>query len=171
MEDGNSERHAKYKELKRRDDTMTQFMDTFVKSMENEKQSKIYNFLYKTKTKPNFVPDVETLKNQIAYSIEQITLQGMNMKLYGIKRSEMFNENNDLNSHGGLVKEYKKLTIQLKQLQILEKRTLNQFQALKDEEIVMINEIKKFSNFEVNIFNSIILNLYCLFPNILGSTL
>lgn len=104
---------------------------------------------------------METLKNQIAYSIEQITLQGMNMKLYGIKRSEMFNENNDLNSHSGLVKEYKKLTTQLKQLQILEKRTLNQFQALKDEENVMINEIKKFSNFEVNI-TYILINLYSL---------
>lgn len=42
LEDGNSERHAKYKELKRRDDTMTQFMDTFVKSMENEKQSNYF---------------------------------------------------------------------------------------------------------------------------------
>lgn len=39
LEEGNSERHAKYKELKRRDETMTAFMDTFRVNMENEKQS------------------------------------------------------------------------------------------------------------------------------------
>lgn len=40
LEEGNSERHAKYKELKRRDETMTAFMDTFRDAMLEEKQSK-----------------------------------------------------------------------------------------------------------------------------------
>lgn len=40
LEEGNSERHVKYKELRRRDETMTGFMETFQSSMEKEKQSK-----------------------------------------------------------------------------------------------------------------------------------
>lgn len=39
LEEGNSDRHAKYKELKRRDETMTAFMDTFRQNMEDEQQS------------------------------------------------------------------------------------------------------------------------------------
>lgn len=44
LEEGNSERHAKYKELKRRDETMTAFMETFREAMLEEKQSKIGMF-------------------------------------------------------------------------------------------------------------------------------
>lgn len=40
LEEGNSERHAKYKELKRRDETMTAFMETFREAMLEETQSK-----------------------------------------------------------------------------------------------------------------------------------
>lgn len=40
LEEGNSERHAKYKELKRRDETMTAFMETFREAMLEEKHSK-----------------------------------------------------------------------------------------------------------------------------------
>lgn len=40
LDEGNSERHVKYKELRRRDETMTGFMETFQSNMEKEKQSK-----------------------------------------------------------------------------------------------------------------------------------
>lgn len=40
LDEGNSDRHAKYKELKRRDETMSAFMDTFNLNMQTEKQSK-----------------------------------------------------------------------------------------------------------------------------------
>lgn len=39
LEEGNSERHAKYKELKKRDETMTAFLETFPQEMIKEKQS------------------------------------------------------------------------------------------------------------------------------------
>lgn len=39
LEDGNSERHMKYKELKKRDETMTAFLDTFPQQMTTEKIS------------------------------------------------------------------------------------------------------------------------------------
>lgn len=39
LDEGNSERHAKYKELKRRDETMSAFMSTFRSSMDEEKGS------------------------------------------------------------------------------------------------------------------------------------
>lgn len=39
LDEGNSERHAKYKELRRRDETMTGFLEGFQQSMTVEKQS------------------------------------------------------------------------------------------------------------------------------------
>lgn len=90
------------------------------------------------------------MKNKITYAIEQITLQGINLKNYGITKSSILNEKNDLSSHEGLLKEYKKLSIQLKQLQILEKRTKDQQAELKEEELLVNEEIKKFSNLDVS---------------------
>ncbi|XP_055591662.1 intraflagellar transport protein 74 homolog [Uranotaenia lowii] len=132
LEEGNSERHIKYKELKKRDEVMSSFMDTFQQSLAIEKQN------------------VEALKNQITYAIEQITLQGINMKSLGSDKldSSGFTAKNDLNSHAGLMKEYKKLSIQLKQLQILEKRTISQLNGLRQEENDALNNIQKFSNLE-----------------------
>lgn len=62
----------------------------------------------------------------------------------------MLNEKNDLSSHDGLLKEYKKLSIQLKQLQILEKRTKEQRNELSEEERVVNEEMIKFSNLDVS---------------------
>lgn len=76
-----------------------------------------------------------------------MTLQGINMKNYGVGSTE-FNERNDLNSHNGLLKEYKKLVIQLKQLQILEKRTNGQLKALLNEENQCVEEIQRFSAYQ-----------------------
>lgn len=152
LEEGNSERHIKYKELKKRDEVMSAFMDTFQQSMATEKQS---NFKFYTINKQqNYIylniSDVESLKNQITFAIEQITLQGINMKTLGSDRLESagFTAKNDLNSHSGLIKEYKKLGIQLKQLQILEKRTIGQLSELRQEETEALGNIQKFSNLE-----------------------
>lgn len=38
LEEGQSDRHAKYKELRRRDETMSAFMETFAASLEQEKR-------------------------------------------------------------------------------------------------------------------------------------
>lgn len=94
------------------------------------------------------------MKNQITYAIEQITLQGINLKSYGITKSSILNEKNDLSSHDGLLKEYKKLSIQLKQLQILEKRTKDQRGELKEDEVLVNEEINKFNNLEVSSYES-----------------
>lgn len=92
------------------------------------------------------------MKNQIAYAIEQMTLQGINLKgLNRDGRSDIFGERNDLTSQGGLLKEYKKLSIQLRQLQILEKRTQDQYGGLKKEEMELSEEISKFSNLDVSL--------------------
>lgn len=96
-----------------------------------------------------FISDVEILKNQITFAIEQITLQGMSSKVDGnIKiRSSIFNDNpQNLNSHDGLVKEYGKLQIQLKQLKILEKRIKKQIDDLKNVEVELLDDIQKFNN-------------------------
>ncbi|ETN65728.1 coiled-coil domain containing 2 [Anopheles darlingi] len=133
LEEGNSERHIKYKELKKRDEVMSTFMDSFKRNMELEKNN------------------VEKLKNQITYAIEQITLQGINMKNLNEDKLDGsgFISKNDLNSHSGLIKEYKKLGIHLKQLQILENRTLQQVNTLRQEETDVLSSIQRYSNLEV----------------------
>lgn len=72
-----------------------------------------------------------------------MTLQGMNLKNVNL-------EKNDLSSQNGLLKEYKKLSIQLKQLQILEKKNATQLEQLKAEERLMLDEIHKYSQLEVS---------------------
>ncbi|KFB43454.1 hypothetical protein ZHAS_00011292 [Anopheles sinensis] len=136
LEEGNSERHIKYKELKKRDEVMSSFLNSFRANMDQEKQS------------------IELLKNQITFAIEQITLQGINMKGFrGDKSDKLDNEEiiskNDLSSHAGLIKEYKKLSIVLKQLQILEKRTREQVNALRKEETDATHLIQKYMNLEI----------------------
>lgn len=71
--------------------------------------------------------DVENLKNQITFMIEHITLQGMNTRFN--TGNVVFNEKNDLNTQDGLLKEYGKLQIQLKQLKLLEKRMKKQLEV------------------------------------------
>lgn len=81
-----------------------------------------------------------------------MTLQGISLKgLAKEGRVDIFAEKNDLTSQGGLLKEYKKLSIQLRQLQILEKRTQDQHSALKQEEIELTQENARFSNLDVRI--------------------
>lgn len=95
--------------------------------------------------------DVEQLKNQITFLIEQITLQGINTKFFSNVKinSSVFSEKNDLNSHGGLLKEYSKLQIQLKQLKILEKRMKKQLDELHQAEADLLRDIQKFNNLNV----------------------
>lgn len=130
LEEGSSERHTKYKELKKRDEMMTNFMETFQLQMTKEKAN------------------VEALKNQITFAIEQITLQGMNTKFNSNLKinSATFNEKNDLSSHSGLLKEYSKLQIQLKQLKILEKRIKKQLDELRNDESSLLHDIQKYNN-------------------------
>lgn len=89
-------------------------------------------------------PDIDQLKHKISFAIEQMTLQGMNLKNVNL-------EQNDLSSQNGLLREYKKLGIQLKQLQILEKKHSTQLEQLRAEEQAMRDEIQKYSQLDVSI--------------------
>lgn len=89
------------------------------------------------------------LKNQITFAIEQITLQGMSSKIDGNTRiSASLLEENSPNSHDGLVKEYEKLQIKLKQLKFLEKRIISQLDQLSGEENSILSDIERFNNLE-----------------------
>ena len=157
LEEGNSERHVKYKELKKRDDVMSAFMDSFKSNMNQEQQCKCIKLIYSKcliitqSLLCKHVTGIDTLKNQITYAIEQITMQGINMNgMYDAKlEGNGFTSKNDLNSHSGLMKEYKKLGIQLKQLQILEKRTVQQMNSLRQEETEALQSIQKYANLEI----------------------
>lgn len=72
-----------------------------------------------------------------------MTLQGMNLKNINL-------EKNDLSSQQGLLKEYKKLSIQLKQLQILEKKNASQLEQAKAEEQTLLEEMQKYSQLDVS---------------------
>lgn len=93
------------------------------------------------------------LKNQITFAVEQITLQGINTKSMTnpIRMNSAMSEKNDLSSQNGLLKEYNKLSIQLKQLKILEKRIQKQLANVRQEEGDLLNDIRKFRNLEVSI--------------------
>lgn len=83
--------------------------------------------------------------------IEQITLEGINTKFSSNVKlnSSAFNEKNDLSQHSGLIKEYGKLQIQLKQLSILEKRMKKQLSELHQDENDLLKNIQKFNNLNV----------------------
>lgn len=89
------------------------------------------------------------LKNQITFAIEQITLQGMSSKIDGNTRiSASLLDENSHSSHEGLVKEYEKLQIKLKQLKVLEKRIQSQSDELAKEENSLLSDIQRYNNLE-----------------------
>lgn len=90
------------------------------------------------------------MKNQITSALEQVTMNGINLKTLNMSKISSLSEKNDLSSEIGLLKEYKRLGIQLKQLQILEKRYTDQLKTIKDDEQKIKDDIEKFSNLEVN---------------------
>lgn len=73
-----------------------------------------------------------------------MTMNGMNLKSLGLSKP-------DLSSEDGMLKEYKRLSIQLKQLQILRKRTSDQIQNLKQEKHYIANDTLKFANLQVGL--------------------
>lgn len=77
-------------------------------------------------------------------------MHGINLKTLGISKVAILNEKNDLSSEDGLVKEYKRLSVQLKQLQILEKRYTDTIQALQKDEITIADDINKYANLDVS---------------------
>lgn len=66
--------------------------------------------------------------------------------------SSLFNEKNDLSSQNGLLKEYSKLGVKLKQLKILEKRIQKQLQELKTNENDLLGDIQKYSSLDVSLY-------------------
>lgn len=76
-------------------------------------------------------------------------MNGINLRTLNINKISSLSEKNDLSSEDGLVKEYKRLSIQLKQLQILEKRYADQLEQLKSQEEKLMEDMRKFSNFDV----------------------
>lgn len=92
--------------------------------------------------------EIELIKNQITSAIEQVTMNGVNLKTLGIPKAAL-DDNNDLTSENGMLKEYKRLLVVLKQLQILKKRTIDQTDNAKKEIIELESEIEKYSNLHV----------------------
>lgn len=70
-------------------------------------------------------------------------MQGINLKQFGISAD---GEKVDLNSQDGLGREYKRLSVQLQQLQLLERRTNSQLAALRDEERQGVDDLQRFGN-------------------------
>lgn len=83
--------------------------------------------------------------------IEQVTMNGVNLKTLGIPKSAL-DENNDLSSENGMLKEYKRLLVVLKQLQVLKKRTAEQIENALREEMELHRDIEKYNNINVSLF-------------------
>lgn len=76
-------------------------------------------------------------------------MNGVNLKTLGLSKAAL-DDNNDLTSEHGMIKEYKRLLVILKQLQILKKRSADQIEAIQKEELELQREIEKFSNLSVS---------------------
>lgn len=98
--------------------------------------------------------EIELIKSQITSAIEQVTMNGVNLKTLGLSKAAL-DDGNDLTSEHGMVKEYKRLLVILKQLQILKKRTTDQIETAKRDELELQQEIEKYSNLNVSSFPSI----------------
>lgn len=85
-------------------------------------------------------------------------MNGVNLKTLGIPKAAL-DDNNDLTSENGMLKEYKRLLVVLKQLQILKKRTIDQTDNAKREIIELEQEIEKYSNLHV-IKRNFVFNLF-----------
>lgn len=94
--------------------------------------------------------EIELIKNQITSAIEQVTMNGVNLKSLNISKAAL-DDHNDLTSENGMLKEYKRLLVILKQLQILKKRTAEQIENAKKDDIELEQEIKKYSNLNVRL--------------------
>lgn len=92
--------------------------------------------------------EIELIKNQITSAIEQVTMNGVNLKTLGLSKAAV-DDSNDLTSENGMLKEYKRLLIILKQLQILKKRTIDQIESAKKGELELQEDIEKYSNLNV----------------------
>lgn len=96
-----------------------------------------------------FFQEIELIKSQITSAIEQVTMNGVNLKTLGLSKAAV-DDSNDLTSEHGMVKEYKRLLVILKQLQILKKRTADQIETAKKDELELHQEIDKYSNLNVS---------------------
>lgn len=91
-------------------------------------------------------------------------MNGINLKTLGLSKSAL-DDNNDLTSEDGMLKEYKRLSIQLKQLQILKKRSSDQIQGLTREAMQLTDDNAKFGNLNVRFSR----NAFCIYQSILRS--
>lgn len=82
--------------------------------------------------------------------IEHITLQGINSKFNTTTSTKLSlnSEKFDLSTQDGLLREYGKLQIQLKQLKLLEKRMGKQLSDLRTDESNFLRNIQKFNNLD-----------------------
>lgn len=71
-------------------------------------------------------------------------MQGINLKQFGIQPDG--GEKNDLGSQDGLAREYKRLSVQLQQLQLLERRTGAQLAELRQQEEQSRTNAQRFGN-------------------------
>lgn len=94
--------------------------------------------------------EIELIKSQITSAIEQVTMNGVNLKTLGLPRTAL-DDSNDLTSENGMLKEYKRLLVILKQLQILKKRTTDQIENAKKDELELDQDIRKYSNLNVGL--------------------
>lgn len=100
-------------------------------------------------TKFEHFAEIELIKSQITSAIEQVTMNGINLKTLGLSKAAL-DDSNDLTSQHGMIKEYKRLLVILKQLQILKKRTTDQIESTKKETLELQQEIEKYTNLNVS---------------------
>nr|XP_021206350.2 intraflagellar transport protein 74 homolog isoform X1 [Bombyx mori] len=135
LEEGNSERHQKYRELKKREETMDSFMETYEENLRNE-QNKI-----------------DQLENDIVFALEHSS-SNIDLDLSEIdslKQREGYTSTYDENkkSIDALTKDYERFQANLKKATATRERLATELHTLPEKTRVMKEELVTLSDLEM----------------------
>ncbi|XP_060807667.1 intraflagellar transport protein 74 homolog [Amyelois transitella] len=134
LEEGNSERHQKYRELKKREETMDAFMSTYEESLKKEQEK------------------IDQLEKDVVFALEHSS-SNIDMDLSEIdnlKQKEGYTSNYDDNKRSveTLTNDYERFQSNLKKVEATRERLATELQTLPEKTRVMQEELVTLSNLE-----------------------
>nr|CAD7398055.1 unnamed protein product [Timema cristinae] len=138
--DSQSERHQKYRELRRREETMEQFLSSFDQSREEER-ARIEQL------EGNIVAAMEEISRHLAHSehlpsSEDFSVMKENLSF---KEGELDKSRNTME---GLSKEQQQLTVNLQKVEALEEKITKEMEMLKTRMVSMTEELTSLSDLD-----------------------
>ncbi|XP_053619883.1 intraflagellar transport protein 74 homolog [Plodia interpunctella] len=134
LEEGNSERHQKYRELKKREETMDTFMSTYEENLKKEQEK------------------IEQLEKDVVFALEHSS-SNIDLDLSEIdnlKQKEGYTSTYDDNKKSvqTLTNDYERFQSNLKKAEATRERLATELQTLPEKTSVMKEELNTLSNLE-----------------------